>query len=184
MRSVSFTRNSRAPSTKLPHGRTRRRARTAAARRSAAAPRRRARWSRRAAPTARGCRRGLAAGTPRRWEVVIRAPIRSSTSRTRSGRVEADVVDRDLRAGEERRRHDERRGRREIARAPRPRRRQALGGPDRAAGRRWIGAPAAASMISVWSRVGTGSVTEVRPSAQRPASRTADFTWALATGSS
>ena len=44
-------------------------------------------------------------------------------------------------------------------------------------------APAAASIRSVWSRVGAGSTTVVSPSASRPARRTHDFTWALATGS-
>ena len=38
-------------------------------------------------------------------------------------------------------------------------------------------------MISVWSRVATGSMTVVSPSAKRPAIRIADFTCALATGS-
>ena len=36
----------------------------------------------------------------------------------------------------------------------------------------------------MWSRVGSGSTTVVSSSAKRPARRTADFTWALATGSS
>jgi hypothetical protein len=36
---------------------------------------------------------------------------------------------------------------------------------------------------SVWSRVATGSMTVVRPGVLRPASSTADFTWAEATGS-
>ena len=42
----------------------------------------------------------------------------------------------------------------------------------------------ASSISSVWSRVGVGSTTVVGPLALRPASRTADFTCALATGSS
>ena len=46
-------------------------------------------------------------------------------------------------------------------------------------------APIAASMRSVWSRVTAGSTTVVGPSsAKSPARRIADFTWALATGSS
>lgn len=45
-------------------------------------------------------------------------------------------------------------------------------------------APAASSMTSVWSRVGSGSITVVGPSARSPASSRQDFTWALATGSS
>ena len=45
-------------------------------------------------------------------------------------------------------------------------------------------APNAPSMRSVWSRVGTGSTTVVSPSAKSPAISTADFTCALATGSS
>ena len=44
--------------------------------------------------------------------------------------------------------------------------------------------PAAASIRSVWSRVGAPSTTVVSPSATRPASSTHDLTWALATGSS
>ena len=39
-------------------------------------------------------------------------------------------------------------------------------------------------MRSVWSRVTAGSTTVVSPSAYSPASSTADFTWALATGMS
>ena len=50
-------------------------------------------------------------------------------------------------------------------------------------GRRRTRAPAAASISSVWSRVGAGSTTVVCPSALMPASRIADFTWADATGS-
>jgi hypothetical protein len=38
-------------------------------------------------------------------------------------------------------------------------------------------------MRSVWSRVGAGSTTVVSPSAKSPASRIADLTCALATGS-
>ena len=45
-------------------------------------------------------------------------------------------------------------------------------------------APAARSISSVWSRVGAGSITVVRPTAPSPASSTADLTCALATGSS
>jgi len=37
-------------------------------------------------------------------------------------------------------------------------------------------------MRSLWSRVGTGSITMVRPGVFRPASSTADLTWAEATG--
>ena len=44
-------------------------------------------------------------------------------------------------------------------------------------------APKWRSMFSVWSRVGSGSVTRVVPRAQSPASRQADFTCAEATGS-
>lgn len=40
-----------------------------------------------------------------------------------------------------------------------------------------------ASMRSVWSRVGTGSITVVAPGVFNPASSTADFTCADATGS-
>ncbi len=43
-------------------------------------------------------------------------------------------------------------------------------------------APIAASMRSVWSRVGSGSSTIVSPSAKSPASRMLDFTCADATG--
>ena len=45
-------------------------------------------------------------------------------------------------------------------------------------------APKAVSISSVWSRVASGSITLVSPGAFRPASSTADFTCALATGSS
>ena len=48
---------------------------------------------------------------------------------------------------------------------------------------RRTGTPKPPSIRSVWSRVGAGSVTEVSPSAYRPASNTADFTWADAIGS-
>ena len=41
--------------------------------------------------------------------------------------------------------------------------------------------PASASISSVWARVVTRSRTMVGPVAARPASRMADFTWALAT---
>jgi hypothetical protein len=44
--------------------------------------------------------------------------------------------------------------------------------------------PASRSISSVWSRVGVGSRTVVFPCAPSAASRTADFTCALATGSS
>ena len=42
--------------------------------------------------------------------------------------------------------------------------------------------PKLCSIRSVWSRVTAGSTTVVAPSAYRPASSSADFTWALATG--
>ena len=63
---------------------------------------------------------------------------------------------------------------------------QALGRPDGdaallAASTR---TPAASSISSVWSRVGSGSTTVVGPAAYSPASSTHDLTWALATGSS
>ena len=45
-------------------------------------------------------------------------------------------------------------------------------------------APKWRSMRSVWSRVASGSMIVVSPGALRPASRTADFTWADGTGSS
>ena len=44
-------------------------------------------------------------------------------------------------------------------------------------------APNSASAISVWSRVRTGSTSAVSPAANIPASRMADFTWALGLGS-
>ncbi len=43
-------------------------------------------------------------------------------------------------------------------------------------------APKWRSISSVWSRVGWASITVVRPGVFRPASRTADLTWAEATG--
>jgi len=45
-----------------------------------------------------------------------------------------------------------------------------------------ISAPQRRSNSSVWARVRTASCTTVSPSAPSPASRMADFTWALATG--
>ncbi len=44
-------------------------------------------------------------------------------------------------------------------------------------------APKLRSMRSLWSRVATGSITRVIPGALRPASSTADLTWADAIGS-
>ena len=55
---------------------------------------------------------------------------------------------------------------------------------DRVAARGSTSAPAAASIRSLWSRVGSGSTTRVSPSASRPAKSRQDLTWALATGSS
>ena len=46
-----------------------------------------------------------------------------------------------------------------------------------------ISAPKWRSISSVWSRLGAGSITWVWPGAPSPASSTADFTWAEATGS-
>ena len=43
-------------------------------------------------------------------------------------------------------------------------------------------APSPDNIFSVWSRDKIGSVTDVSPLAPSPAKRTADFTWALATG--
>ncbi len=48
---------------------------------------------------------------------------------------------------------------------------------------RWTLAPALSSIRSVWSRLRSGSVTVLAPSAASAASSTHDFTWALATGS-
>jgi len=45
-----------------------------------------------------------------------------------------------------------------------------------------MSAPIVRSISSVWSRVRTGSITAVVPSANRPASSSADFTCALGTG--
>src|SRR5581483_1836014 len=50
--------------------------------------------------------------------------------------------------------------------------------------RRRTRTPAASSSSSVWSRVATRSTTVVAPLALRPARRTADLTWALATSGS
>ena len=47
---------------------------------------------------------------------------------------------------------------------------------------RWTSAPAAASIRSLWSRLGAGSTMLVSPSAISPASSRHDLTWALATG--
>ena len=48
---------------------------------------------------------------------------------------------------------------------------------------RLMRAPARASRRSVWSRLGSGSITAVVPAASRPAISTHDLTWAEATGS-
>src|SRR6266511_2364508 len=61
--------------------------------------------------------------------------------------------------------------------------RRAAGSIETERGRCRTPAPAARSISSVWSRVGAGSETVLVPSAFRAASRIADFTWALATGS-
>ena len=95
-------------------------------------------------------------------------------------------MDGQRRAREQRRRDEERRGRGDVAGD------EHLGQPERSAGAtrdrarasRVTFAPAAASISSVWSRVGAGSSTVVCPLAPSPASRIADFTCALATGSS
>ena len=91
-----------------------------------------------------------------------------------------------LRVREQRRGDEERRGRREVARDLDVGRLQAL---DRLDGRRSPGGarrarPAAASIRSVWSRVGSGSTTVVAPVREEPGEQDADFTCALATGSS
>ena len=65
-----------------------------------------------------------------------------------------------------------------------PSRRRSGGSTLTELGRTVTCAPASCSINSVWSRVGAGSTTVVLPLAPRPASRTADLTWALATGSS
>ena len=49
---------------------------------------------------------------------------------------------------------------------------------------RFTFAPKAESIRSVWSRLGCGSDTVVSPRARKPASSSADFTCALATGES
>ena len=96
----------------------------------------------------------------------MRAPMRSSTSSSPVRRgLSADVVDRQLGAGQQRRRDDERRGRGEVAghvdlaelRAARPGRRR------RGVACRVTRTPAASSISSVWSRVGSGSTTVVWP---------------------
>ena len=62
---------------------------------------------------------------------------------------------------------------------------RSAGQTETLAARRSTRTPAAASMRSVWSRVGVGSTTVVGPlSANRPASSTHDLTCAEATGSS
>ena len=54
--------------------------------------------------------------------------------------------------------------------------------PPSAAASTVTSAPIAASIRSVWSRDARGSITVVAPGACRPASSTADLTWAEATG--
>ena len=77
-----------------------------------------------------------------------------------------------------------RRSRRRPARPPSVPRRRAPPRTVAARPSRSTATPKAGSRRSVWSRLGLGSRTVVTPSACRPASRTAVFTWALATGSS
>ena len=74
-------------------------------------------------------------------------------------------MDVELRARDERRRDDERRRRREVTRHLDLAQLQALcaGRTVTLCSRRVTGAPAASSMSSVWSRVGTGSTTVVSP---------------------
>ena len=55
--------------------------------------------------------------------------------------------------------------------------------PPPASGSTSTGTPAASSRRSVWSRAAPGTATDVVPRAWSPASRTAEATWALATGS-
>ena len=81
-----------------------------------------------------------------------------------AARVQTDVVDRDPRLRHERGGDDERRRRREVARhvdlaEPEPRGRVDAD----ALGRTVTRTPAACSINSVWSRVGVGSTTVVRP---------------------
>ena len=116
------------------------------------------------------------------------APMRRSTSTkpVRSG-PGVDVVHRDLAARAPGSRRPPRRrpgtGRRARrgrgAGAGRRRRRTTRPAPSAST---VMSAPASASISSVWARVATGSRTTVSPAADSPASRMADFTWALATG--
>ena len=123
----------------------------------------------------------------RRLKIAMRAPMRSSTSRkpVRRG-FRLDVVDREVAARHERGRGEQRRGRRDVAGnvdLAEPERRRGLDRhrrrpPPRRARRR--------SRAS--ARCGRASAPARRrssgPSALSPASSTADFTCALATGSS
>ena len=158
--------------------RSRRRARPAAARRSPAAPRRRRprspRSARGADATARPAR--LAARARLSGSTSISAPIRSRIAsrpvrvglRPTPGRARPRCR---RRAAPRRRRRRPRRSRR--ARRSRPAssalgRSTATAPPSRSTRR-----PAAASIRSVWSRLGSGSTTVVSPSASRPAKQQA-----------
>ena len=115
----------------------------------------------------------------------ISTPMRRMTaSRPVRAGVEVDALEPHLRVAEQRARHQVGGGRGEVARhlhvgqrrAPRPGRRRPTAPPSRSSG-----TPAASSIRSVWSRDGTGSCTQVVPSAKRPASSRQLFTCALAT---
>ena len=114
----------------------------------------------------------------------VRAHPLEDLEQPRAARVEVDAVDVDLGTGDERRGDHERRGGGEVAGdLDLAERERSAGDTVTLVARTTTCAPAAASIRSVWSRVGAGSTTVVSPSAKSPARRMHDFTWALATGS-
>ena len=126
----------------------------------------------------------LAAAPRRLGSTSISAPIRwRIAQQADAGRVEADASSRPrCRARAARRRGGRRRRRSRRGRRSGPARAARRAGSTTASPSRRASAPAAASMRSVWSRVGSGSITRVSPSASRPAKSRQDLTWALATG--
>ena len=177
IRSVSFTRSSRAPSTLL----------SPRAQRGGEREQRQLvdqpRHLLGARPRSRSARPSWTSRSPTgspplrcRWKSVIRAPMRSSTS-SRPVRVGLSPTSWIVssRAGQQRRGDEERRRCGEVAGHRDRAAAEALGRPDRHAALA-LRRPARrrrASMRSVWSRVGTGSTTVVRPVGVEPGEQNA-----------
>ena len=129
------------------------------------------------------------ARTTRCGRSSMSAPIRREQVDDRAPRrVDADVAQGQLGVGMDRAGDQPEGGRGHVARDSLIDRLQRHPSLDRPGHRpsgplpRSTGTPRARSIRSVWSRVAIDSRTVVRPSARRPASRTADFTCALGTG--